>query len=208
MASELSNILNYMYSDEETAFYNIFNLCKKHGEQIHTAISRMRTIYDDPFREIMKGSFIDFVKEKEYLKPDTKRLCERICRKLDEALPIMFYLNPPKNETDLNAKINGIICGEAEQYGREFPSIQFASIRTVSDHSFGSYNLLIETKYLRGHTGETVVTNGISADIMKYPKEAYLLFLLYDPDRKISSDSIFKETFENKRDNVIIHIIR
>ncbi len=207
-AYELGDLLDYMNTDEETALHLLFNLCKKHGQQIHASIIRMRETYDDPFKEITKGSFLDIVKEKEYLKPDVKRLCEKIKRKLTESLPIMFRKNLPKDENDLNDKINGVINGEAEQYGREFPSIQFASIRTVVDHSFGRYNLLIETKYLRGNTGERIVTDGISADIIKYPIEAHLFFLLYDPERKISSDNLFKETFENKRANITIDIIR
>ena len=208
MAAELGNLLEYMNTDEETAFHLLYSLCKKHGQQIHAAILRMRNVYDDPFTEITKGSFLDLVNEKEYLKPEAKLLCEKIKKKLDEALPIMFRKNLPKDENDLNDKINGIINGEAEQYGREFPSIQFSSIRTVVDHSFGSSNLLIESKYLRGNTGERVVTDGISADLIKYPSESHLLFLLYDPERKIANDDLLKKTYEQKRNNVIVYIFR
>lgn len=208
MAMELSDLLEYMNTDEETAFNQLYTLCRKHGEQIHSAILRMRSVHDDPFSLIAKGSFLDIVKEKEYLKPDVRRLCARITDKLQTVIPIMFKNNAPKNENDLNDKINAIINGEADQYGREFPSIRFSSIRTVIDHSFASHNLLIESKFLRGNTGERVITDAIGADMIKYPKEAHLLFLLYDPERKISLDSLLKETFEAKQSNVTISIIR
>jgi len=206
MSSELNNLLEYMDIDEEKAFYQIYDLCKKHGQQIHEGILSIRNTYDDPFKEITAGSFLDIVKEKEYLKSDVKLLCKKIGKKLHESLPIMFRSNLPKNENDLNDKINGVINGEAEQYGREFPSIQFASIRTVVDHSFK--DLLIEAKYLRGSTGERVVTDGISADLIKYSSASHLLFVLYDPERKISNDKLFMDSFEGRRRNITICIIR
>lgn len=89
-----------------------------------------------------------------------------------------------------------------------FHLYNFSSIRTVVDHSFASNNLLIESKYLRGNTGERVATDGISADLIKYPSESHLLFLLYDPERKISSDSLLIQTYEQKRNNVTVYIFR
>ena len=208
MAYELGNLIDYIDLEEDKSLQSLFDLCKKHGQQIHSGILKMRDTYDDPFKEISKGSFLDLIKEKEYLKPEAIRLCEKIKKKLDESLPIIFRKNKAKDENDLNDKINGIISGEAEQYGREFPAMQFSSIRTVIDHSFASYQLLIESKYLRGATGERVVTDGISADIIKYPAESHLLFLLYDPERKIVNDQLLKDTYEKKRSNVTVYIIR
>jgi hypothetical protein len=208
MSVELGNLLDYIDLNEEAAFNELYKLCKRHGQQVHQAIIKMREVYDDPFKPVTKGSFLDLIREKEYLKPDVKRLCERISKKLEEALPIIFKNNGPKNENDLNDKINGIINGEAPEYGREFPYIQFASIRTVPDHSFNSHNLLIESKYLRGTTNERVITDGISSDIIKYSENSHILFLVYDPQHKIANDNLFKNTYENKSNNITVHILR
>lgn len=208
MANELLDILEYLDTDEEAAFKEIFQLCKRHGSQIHSAIIRMRTIYDDPFEKIIKGSFLDFISEKEYLKTDSQRLVEKICQKLADALPIIFQKNAPKDENDLNDKIHGILQGEAEGYGREFPSVSFAMAKTVLDHSFSSQNLLIETKYLRGATTPSKITDALSSDIIKYPADCPLMFVIYDPERMVKDEKEFINAFTIKREKLTIHLIR
>ena len=61
-------------------------------------------------------------------------------------------------------------------------------------------SLLIEAKFIREKTSPSKVSEGIAADITKYPKDKFILFVIYDPDRGISDDILFRSDMENKRD--------
>jgi hypothetical protein len=208
MASELVDILDYIEGDEESVFNQVYELCKKHGNQILQAIKQIQSNYDNPYLVIQKDSFLDIVSKREYLKPTTELLTKRINEKLSISIPLAFKVNKPTNENDLNDKINALIQGDADDYGREFPSVSFALAKTVPDHSYLKYGLLLETKYLRGKTTASTITDGISADIIKYPEQCFILFILYDPERKIINDEIFIADFKQKRSNIDIRIIR
>jgi len=49
-------------------------------------------------------------------------------------------------------------------------------------------------------------TEGIAADLTKYPDDTLKLFIVYDPEGKIYDRNTFKRDFEDKR-YCIIHII-
>jgi hypothetical protein len=38
----------------------------------------------------------------------------------------------------------------------------------------------------------------MAADLIKYPPTAHILFVVYDPERAISDDQIFRNAFEEK----------
>ncbi|MEP1305978.1 MAG: hypothetical protein ABJM22_08800, partial [Balneola sp.] len=188
--------------DEDEKIDSIYKLCIKHGEQVEHAISRMNR----PFDEIVSGSFLDIVKEREYLKEPVKNLALKIYEKLNNSLPIAFKKNKPANENDLNDKINAILKGEEDNYEREFPYVSFALAKTVPDHSIG-YRLFIETKYIRTNTTPSVITDGIGSDLIKYPETSHKLFLIYDPEGQIADREKFISDFES-RDNCTVRIIK
>jgi hypothetical protein len=53
-----------------------------------------------------------------------------------------------------------------------------------------------------------VLTNQIGADLFKYPKESKVLFVLYDPQRKIFDDVKFTTEIQSSDMRCIILIIR
>lgn len=209
LADQLVDILDYIDGSTEEVFNNIYNLCKRHGEQVSAAASKMRLKHDDISYNIEKNSFLDIMNERAFLRPSVSLLVDGICKKLEKAIPISFQKNQPKNENDLNDKINGMITSERIEYEREFPSISFALAKTIPDHavSVNGTNLLIETKYIRNSTTPSVITDGISSDLIKYPSECHKLFVIYDPFRQISDDNRFKQDFEIKS-NCTIFIVR
>jgi hypothetical protein len=166
----------------------------------------MRSKYDKPFKKRSNESFLKIIANKEYLKTPVELLVQDICSKLNKALPIIFgNNNRPKNENALNNTIHGIIEKERENYSREYPFIRFATANTVPDHSLD--DLFIEAKYLRGNTTPSKATEGISADLTKYPTNKHKLFIVYDPDRSISDDEKFVNDFQAKG-NCTVNIIR
>jgi hypothetical protein len=142
-----------------------------------------------------------------HLKEPVKNLADTISIKLMKTIPIAFKNNKPKNEPDFNDKINAILEGEREEYKREWPYIYFALAKAVPDHSLNNFDLLIEAKYVRSNTTPSVASEGIAADITKYPSDSHKLFIVYDPQGRIANKEAFISDFESKG-NCTITIIR
>ncbi|NHM28098.1 hypothetical protein G7K71_14135 [Desulfofundulus sp. TPOSR] len=196
LLSELTNLTDSFFEDEFELTEKIWNLCRRHGEQVLKAMKRMRDLHDDPFFKISEGSLLHMISEREYLKEPVQRLVEVMCRRLQKALPIAFQKNKPKNENDLNDKINAILASDSDDYEREFPAVSFGLARVVPDHSFHNKDLLIESKYIRASTSPSKASEGIAADLIKYPMNCHILFIVYDPERSIVDDEKFKRDFE------------
>lgn len=193
--SELTEFIDG--TDEYEKVERIFELCKKHFQQIHFSIKRILSL-EDPTKPRIKNSFFTFISDREYFKDPVELFVERISEKLSKAIPEAFNTEKPKSENSLNDYINSYLMSERSDYEREFPVVKFSFSKTVPDHSFNGCNLFIETKYLRGKTAKSSITDGIAADLIKYPEEKFKLFVIYDPERKISNDETFKKSFEAK----------
>jgi len=185
----------------------IYGLCRRHGEQVLYAITRMRDMYDNIAYPLEENSFLKLVAEREYLKEPKKRLIESISSKLQLTIPVAFRVNAPKDENDFNDKVEALLFNDKDEFMREHPSIRFALAKTVPDHATKNFEVLIESKYVRGATTPSKITDGIAADMIKYPTESHILFVIYDPERKIHVDHTFKNDFEAKG-NCTICIIR
>src|SRR5207302_8712635 len=115
------------------------------------------------------------------------------------SVPPMFRKGRrPQNENDLNAKVSGILDGHRDDLRSEHPSVSFACASVVPDHILTKGDLLIEAKYVREGTPPAKANEGIAGDLTKYPKNAHILFLVYDPDGAITNDRVFKQDIEAK----------
>ena len=199
MLNELADTTDYIAGmNEDEAVENIWKLCRLHGSQVLEAMKRMREVCDNPFHELPQGSFLEMIYERPYLKEPILGLVSSICNRLSDAIPIAFQKNPPKDENDFNDKVSAILESDKDEFEREHPAISFALARAVPDHSLLEYGLLIESKYIRGSTSPGKVSEGIAADLTKYPNNNYKLFIVYDPHRSITNDRKFKRDFEKK----------
>lgn len=197
MLSELAHVHGHIpeLTEEETV-ERVWDLCRRHGEHVLDAMKTMREVHDDPYSEVVPGSLLDLIARREYLKTPIMRLAAAVCNQLKKAIPLAFQHSRPINEQDFNDKVNAILISQGEDYRREHPVLSFGLAHTIPDHSLGDYDLLIECKYVRGHTSPSKVSDGIAADITKYPRDSFLLFIVYDPDRCIPDDDQFKAAFE------------
>lgn len=203
----ISELVDYIEgSDDTEKVEKLFHLCNKHFQQIHIAIKKILSL-EDPLKPKILNSFFTFIDNREYFKDPVERFIEKISAKLSKAIPEAFNTEKPKSENSLNDYINSYLLSEEGEYEREFPVVKFSFAKTVPDHSYSTYNLFIETKYLREKTSKSSITDGIAADIIKYPEEKFKLFIIYDPERKISNDDTFKNDFE-KKPKCKIYIIR
>lgn len=185
--------------DKEDSFVNtMYQLVNRFGKQTVAALEAFSRGVDVTKKPV-SGSLLHIIQHQEYLKSDPERFAEKVAAKLQRAVPAMFSVNRPVNENDFNDKIQGLLQADAEEYRREYPATQFALARVVPDHEFQNYHVLIEAKYVRQGTALSKVTDQISADIVKYPADAYVVFAIYDPDRIIKDDVRFSSDIESRR---------
>jgi len=200
LLNELAGIVDFVGAqNEEDAYSNIWEFCRRHGMQTMEALGRIRNKHDKLAKKVPEGSLLKLIADREYLKTPVASLVESICAKIGRAIPIAFQKNQPRDERDLNDKISAILNAEKNDFEREYPAIRFGLANAIPDHSWCEQNLLIETKYLRNSTTPSKASEGIAADLMKYPSEVHVLFLIYDPNRAIPNDEKFRTEYEKKR---------
>lgn len=196
-ANELVQIADYVgCTDEESAVEHLYDLAHRHGTDVHLAIKRMRDLYDDPYRRFQLGSFIQMISEREYLKEPVQRLVESLTLALGTQIRTAFRKHLPVDEPDFNDKVSALLQSHREEFEREHPAIRFALANAVPDHSSRTQDLLIESKFIRRSTTPSKASEGISADMTKYPDSSHILFLVYDPDRAISNPDRYKKDLE------------
>lgn len=205
----LVDLDDYIIGKDETERTEaVFNLCQRHATQVEKAIEGMRSAFDKPFNQRkINNSLLDLVSRREYYKTPVDLLLEEICQQINKAIPIAFARQKPNNENAFNDYVQSFIEKERINYQREHPSIPFALCKSVADHSINGYQLLIESKYIRGNTTPSRVTEGLAADLTKYSTGSHILFIIYDPDRQITNDEKFKHDFQAKG-NCTINIVR
>jgi 7-cyano-7-deazaguanine synthase in queuosine biosynthesis len=173
-----------------------WRLMREHGDNVRRGLLRIRELYDDPLAPLPPGSLPSLVSTREHLRPAVLRLADAISQIAVEAIGNMFRIKGPSNENDLNAKLAAVI-GSHHELISEHPSVPFACARVTSDHIVDSA-LLVEAKFIRDGTPPSKASEGIAADLTKYAEGAHILFLVYDPDRRIADDAVFKRDFECK----------
>ena len=112
----------------------------------------------------------------------------------------------PADERDLNSKLEALIGSQIELTS-ERPTLLFAGAGVVPDHAVPNSDLLIEVKFIRGHTSPSKASEGIAADLTKYSPSSYILFIVYDPHRRIADDAQFARDFES-RGRCSVRIVR
>jgi hypothetical protein len=169
------------------------------------AAKRMRDNHDDLRLPINKNSLLGIISERQYLQtPFFNRIME-IDAILKQAIPDIFQREKPKSENDFNDKLHGLLNVHSE-FTREYPVLLFGLSVYKADQAQG--DLIIESKYIRGNTVPSVASEGIAADMTKIPDGLGILFVVYDPERKITDDSQFTKAFENKRNDCYVRIYR
>jgi len=183
---------------EQSFVSQLFNFTQRFGQQTVDAL-RNFSLRDDVTKAIVPNSLLHIIQQREYLKDEPERFALKLSVRLKQAIPVMFAKNRPKDENDFNDKVHGLIQNDHDEYRREFPVTSFGLAKVIPDHEIAKYNLLIESKYLRSGTTASKVTDQIAADIIKYPETAYLVFVIYDPDRAVRDDTVFIRDIEAKR---------
>lgn len=184
--------------DEIEMAEKVWSLCSRHGNSVREALQSMRALHESIFSPLAPDSLLKIVSDREFLRAPIARLVTSIVSRLNSAVPITFQKNLPVNENDLNDKIEGLIDTWRDDLHREHPSVPFARAGVVPDFDINSGHLLIEGKYVRKATTRSKITEGMAADLTKYPPDAHILFVVYDPASAIADKEKFIDDFQSK----------
>ena len=204
---ELIDVINYWPEDNpDNSLEEIYQLFGRWGDSVLKAAKAMQLKFDDLSIAYDKNSFLEMIAQRQYLSSPVQIRVNEIDSLLRKAIPITFQREKPKNENDFNDKVQGLLSLHGN-FTREYPVLQFGETVYKPDHA--QDGLVIESKYLRTNTTPSIASEGIAADIVKIPSTvAGILFVVYDPERKIVNDNVFINSFDNKRDSCYVRIYR
>lgn len=206
----LTDIVDVIDTSTETeAIEKLHKLFICYGNQVMNGILAFQREYADKMfgEKHQPNSLAEILSTQEYLEPPARLFAERIAKLITEALPLAFRTRLPSSEKEVQDHVEALMKSYSEELSREFPHIPFALGSTVPDFSLSVPCVYIEVKYLRGKTTPSKASAGIAEDCTKYPKDAFLLFILYDPERQIKDDRAFADSFEQKR-ACLIRLVR
>jgi hypothetical protein len=204
--SEIDDIIDYFPGTNPDDKVDIlFNFFYKNSVTIFSALPKMRSKYENLLKAVPENSLLEIIAKSEYLHSPVYARVSEIDKILLNVIPKMFHPEKPKNEFDLNAKIQVLLSGYGK-FDREYPGLLFGITNYIADHS--QDNLIIEAKYIRKGTTPSKATEGIAADITKIQSAYGVYFIVYDPDRAIIDDELFIKSFEEKRRDCYVKIYR
>lgn len=204
--TEIFDVINYWpRNNPEDSLDEVYELLCKYGDSVLKAAKSMINRHEDLNLPVNNNSFLGIISDRKYLQSPFSIRISEIDSLLNSAIPTMFQRNKPKNEGDFNDKVEALLITQGS-FTREYPVLKFWKTAYIPDHAQDS--LLIESKYLRGNTTRSKITEGIAADITKMPPNCGAMFIVYDPERKILDDKHFTEEFESKRSDCFVRIYR
>jgi hypothetical protein len=204
---DVTSIVSYWQgsTNADDKLDEIYDLVCRYGRSVISAATAMRNKYDDLTRPINKNSLLAVISERQYMQTPFYNRVIKIDAILKRAIPDIFQSDKPKNESDFNDKLHGLLNVHSE-FSRECPVLQFGLSSYRADQAQG--DLIIESKYIRGKTPPSVASEGIAADITKVPKNYGVLFVVYDPERQIPDDDVFIQAYEGKRKDCYVRVYR
>jgi hypothetical protein len=144
-------------------------------------------------------SLVDLIRQREYLKePATRAIAAFVARAEPQIDRLYAGGNRPKNENEFNRSISAILGAVRPDLKSEHPTARFACAGVIPDHEFDAANIVIESKYIREGTPPSKVSDGMAADLTKYPQEKHVLFVVYDPEHQIRDTKVFIRDFEGR----------
>lgn len=206
--AEIAQVLDYLPQDLSDAnkVSKIWALFSQHSKHVKQGLSRIRSLHEDIFQQNAPYSLLGMISAREYLRTETDQLVDTIAAIIEPAIGDMFARTKPKDEPDLNAKLGALLRSHEKHIRSEHPTTSFACAQVVPDHLDLDADLLLEAKYIRDGTPPSKATEGIAADLTKYPPQAFILFIIYDPQHMIPSDHTFRADIESKGRNRVLII--
>ena len=182
--------------DEDEFVDKVWSLARCHGSEVKRSLQTMRVAHEEILQPLPVGSLLEIVSDREFLKQPIDLLVEDLRGRLETSIPMAFQSQQPRNERALNDAVEALLVAWRSDLEREHPTVPFACVRAVADFSWDGGHLVIEGKYIRGPTNPTKVVHAMAADLVQYPEESFILFVVHDPERAIANRVDFVNDFE------------
>lgn len=203
-STDVFDIVNFWPGNNpDDKLSEVYDLLSKYGDSVLRAAKAMQVKHEDLNLPVNPRSFLGIVAERNYLQSPIANRVKEIDVLLRENIPLLFQRERPKSENDFNDKMQALLSGHGK-FSREYPVFRFWKAAYVPDHAQDRF--LIESKYIRGTTKPSVITEGIAADMTKMPSDCGVLFVVYDPEGKITSKQQFISEYEAKRPECFVRV--
>lgn len=182
--------------DASLAVSRIYEMHQRYARDVITVTSNQLSAHS---RGLVDGSLdplslLGLVALGEHKQEMWERYAKRIGDALEAGIPSACKSVKPADEPQLQEIAEGILRAAGEALDREFPFLQWSSVKTKPDFSDDSVDLLVELKYVRKRSDIRPITEDVSADITKYGDgRKRTLFVIYDPHHLIPDDREFAE---------------
>lgn len=189
--SEISRAIRHE-PDRRFAAEAVVAMHQRHAADVWNVLNtQLRNRVDDLSHGRLPGTaMLALIAGQRHLATVWQRYVVRIGGILAKAIPIMCQTEKPKNEPRLQELCDGALVGQGLELRREYPFLQWASVRTKPDWSAEPFRLWVELKYIRAPADRVKVTEAIAADITKYGDGGRrTLFVIYDPGRHLADDA-------------------
>ncbi len=181
---------------------SLWDLYQRHQQTVNQLLERK---IQEHSQEIRKGtlpinSLLRLVASGEHMKNTRESFIERLRLLFCENIPIAFQSKQAEDEHQVQDIGETILNTAQEKLRRECPQIPFGAVTTKPDFSEQTETppLFIEFKFIKERTRlNGVVTEMTSRTTIYRDQGAWVLFIVYDPNRIITNDKKFVEPFEN-----------
>lgn len=210
---ELIDCLPSNSSELEKFATNIWKLFKRQEKMVNDVIAgQIKNHASDLVQgKLPPNSLIRMVVTGKHLEDLKGSYVTRIRKLLSISLPPAFQTQNAKNERHVQDVAEGLFIAAKESIERESPQIPFATVSTKPDFSSnGSHNpcLFLEFKFIKERKRlNSIITEMTSRVLIYRDQGAWVLFVVYDPERTVVDDRKFSRGFE-KHEGIFVSLIR
>ncbi|MDR1896386.1 MAG: hypothetical protein LBR10_06310 [Prevotellaceae bacterium] len=207
--NEIDDLIDYIPGDNpDDKVSELYSFYCRYADSMLLAANAMQQKHNDLRSPVPVNSLLQILANREYFKTPFQSRVEEIDNYLRDKIRIIFRTVKPSNENDFNDKVEGLLSSLG-LFNREYPPLKFGITKYIPDHS--QDELLIESKYIRKHTTQSVASQGIAADITQVTqksKKCGIFFIVYDPEIQIKNDKEFINGFQDVREDCFVRIYR
>jgi hypothetical protein len=199
--------------DIETFAHNLWELFQRHYETVNGTLEKLIQQYAP---ELLRASLpvtclLRIVTSGQHIIDPRIRFIERLRSLLCASLPPAFQTHSATNERQVQDTGESVFQAAQERLHRETPQLPFATVSTKPDFSDIPVNeppLFIEFKYSKNRGDLRKINTEMTSRVTVYKDQgAWILFIVYDPNRTITDDEKFTKAFE-KHERVWVGISR
>ena len=187
----------YALKEEYSAIEKIISMHKLHAATVMSVLCSQIVVNHKLLSsgQLSKNSLLNFVIAGEHNQETAGHFIANVSRILAKAIPKAFASMRPRDEAHLQEVSGAALIAAGEMLQREFPYVAWSFSLSKPDFSNELLGIFLELKYLKRGQRPSAITEQIAADLVKYnASERYVLFIIYDPDRVIGDDSVFKSS--------------